>query len=140
MNRDPSTRLAARVRRVVLVAAVLVVGACTGDRGASDATGPGVAAGVAVGDADRGRDHFVQYGCGACHQFHEVPTATGRVGPNLEGIADQRIIGGVLANTPEFLAAWIRDPQAYSQDSGMPNVGVTREHSLDIAAFLLEHG
>jgi cytochrome c2 len=139
VTRDLVGRRTTWVRRIVLAVAVVAVGACTGDRGES-ATGPGFAAGVEVGDVDRGRDHFVQYGCGACHQFHEVPSANGRVGPNLDGIADQRIIGGVLANTPEFLAAWIRDPQAYSEDSGMPNVGVTEEHSLDIAAFLLEHG
>lgn len=128
-----------RAGAVLLVVTVLGLAACTGDRGRAT-TGPGAAAGVEVGDADRGRELFVGYGCGACHQHGAIRSADGRVGPDLDGLADQRIIGGVLANTPELLAAWIRDPQAYSEDSGMPNVGVTDSDSLDIAAFLLEHG
>lgn len=127
-------------RRAVLalVAGVLLtVTACTEGRGSevtSDATVSG------VGDAAEGRELFIGYGCGACHQVSGVRGADGRVGPDLDGLADQRIIAGVLTNTPERLAAWIRDPRAYSQDTGMPDVGVTEEHSADIAAFLLEQG
>lgn len=118
---------------VLLLGIVLAVAACT-----SGGSEPVASDDVVVGQAEHGRELFVGYGCGACHQISGVPGADGRVGPDLDGLADQRIIGGVLANTREFLAAWIRDPQAYSSDTGMPDVGVTEEDSLDIAAFLLE--
>jgi mono/diheme cytochrome c family protein len=120
---------------VAIVGILLVLAACTGDRGASTTAN---VAGAEIGDSDRGRELFVGYGCGACHQLGGVRTAVGRVGPRLDDLAEQRIIGGVLPNTPEQLAAWIREPRAYSADSGMPNVGVTEQHSYDIASFLLE--
>lgn len=119
----------------LLVVILLGVSSCANDRGESTT---GDAAGVALGDAEHGRELFVGYGCGACHRMEGVASADGRVGPDLDGLADQRIIAGVLANTPGFLAAWIQDPQAYSADTGMPDVGVTEQDAVDIAAFLLE--
>ncbi|MFA9443922.1 cytochrome c family protein [Egicoccus sp. AB-alg6-2] len=124
---------------VVAVVAALAISACDGGRG-ERTTGPGAAAGVEFGDADNGREAFVAYGCGACHQHAAVRGASGRVGPKLDDLAEQRIIAGVLPNTPEMLAAWIQDPQAHAADTGMPDVGVTDEDAADIAAFLLEHG
>lgn len=122
----------------VLVAAVIT--ACSqGQRGAST-TGPGVADGVEYGDADHGRELFVGYGCGACHQHTDIASADGRAGPALDGLAEQRIIAGVLPNTPEMLAEWIQSPQAYDEDTGMPDLDVGEEDAADIAAFLLEGG
>jgi cytochrome c len=113
---------------LLVVALVALLGACGEDRQQ-----------IAAGDADHGRELFVGYGCGACHQLGGVRQAVGHVGPRLDGLAEQRIIAGVLPNTPELLAAFIREPQAHAPNSGMPNVGVTPEDSIDIAAFLLEH-
>lgn len=125
---------------LLAIAVATTVTACgQGQRGAST-TGPGTAAGVEYGDADRGRELFVGYGCGACHQHGGVAAASGRVGPALDAIADQRVIAGVLPNTPEMLAAWIRSPRAYAEDTGMPDLDVTEQDAADIAAFLLEGG
>lgn len=120
---------------LLVVAVVLLTSAACGERGTSATRG---ASGTTIGDADRGRELFVGYGCGACHVVSGVRSANGRVGPILDDIAEQRIIAGVLPNTPESLAAWIVDPQAYSADTGMPDVGVTPEDAADIATFLLE--
>jgi cytochrome c len=94
---------------------------------------------VALGDADHGRELFVGYGCGACHQLSGVRQAVGHVGPRLDGLAEQRIIAGALPNTPERVAAFIQDPPAHVPGTGMPNVGVTPDDAADLAAFLLEH-
>jgi cytochrome c len=94
---------------------------------------------VALGDADHGRELFVGYGCGACHQLGGVRQAVGRVGPRLDGLAEQRIIAGSLPNTPEHVAAFIQDPPASVPGTGMPNVGVSPEDAADLTAFLLEH-
>ena len=52
------------------------------------------------GDAERGEAMFIQYGCGSCHALKNVRSATGMVGPPLDGIALRVIIGGHLANNP----------------------------------------
>lgn len=93
---------------------------------------------VAIGDASHGRELFVGYGCGACHQVGGVRQAVGRVGPRLDDLHEQRIIAGVLPNTPELLAAFLQDPPAYAPNTAMPDVGVTPEDAADLAAFLLE--
>ena len=46
------------------------------------------------GDPSRGEALFIQYGCGSCHSIRNVRTATGMVGPPLDGIAVRAIIGG----------------------------------------------
>src|SRR4051794_41914704 len=52
------------------------------------------------GDPRRGESMFIQYGCGSCHALKNVRTATGAVGPPLDGIATRVIIGGGLSKTP----------------------------------------
>jgi cytochrome c2 len=88
------------------------------------------------GDPWRGEAMFIQYGCGSCHALQNVRTATGMVGPPLDGVGLRVIIGGHLSNTPENMEHWIRDPQQVSPGTAMPNLGVTKQDSRDIAAFL----
>jgi cytochrome c2 len=134
----PDRRPTGWLPALLAVSVAATITSCVqGQRGAST-TGPGTAAGVEFGDADRGRELFVGYGCGACHQHGGVAVASGRVGPALDDLADQRVIAGMLPNTPEMLAAWIRSPQAYARGTGMPDLGVTEADAADIAAFLLE--
>jgi cytochrome c2 len=91
---------------------------------------------VPGGDADRGARLIVRYGCGSCHQIPGIHGADGRVGPSLDDLARRRLIAGKLANTPANLERWIRDPQRISPGTVMPDLGVTRPESRDIAAYL----
>ena len=88
------------------------------------------------GDASRGEAMFIQYGCGSCHAVKGVRTATGMVGPPLDGIAVRAIIGGHLANTPENMQRWIRDPQQVAPGTAMPDLNVGEADARDITAFL----
>jgi cytochrome c len=88
------------------------------------------------GDAARGEAMFIQYGCGSCHALSGVRTATGMVGPPLDGIALRAIIGGHLANTPENMERWIRDPQDVAPGTAMPDLNVGQTDARDITAFL----
>ena len=88
------------------------------------------------GDASRGEAMFIQYGCGSCHALKGVRTATGMVGPPLDGIAVRAIVGGHLANTPENMERWIRDPQHVAPGTAMPDLNVGAEDARDITAFL----
>jgi cytochrome c2 len=94
-------------------------------------------AAVAVGgDPQRGEAMFIQYGCGSCHALKNVRGATGMVGPPLDGIALRVIIGGHLANKPENMEKWIRDPQQVSPGTAMPDLKVGEQDARDITAFL----
>ena len=94
------------------------------------------AAAVVQGDPRRGEAMFIQYGCGSCHSLKNVRTATGMVGPPLDGIALRVIIGGHLSNTPTNMERWIRDPQHVSPGTAMPDLGVSEGDARDITAFL----
>jgi cytochrome c2 len=88
------------------------------------------------GDPRRGEAMFIQYGCGSCHALKHVREATGMVGPPLDGIALRVIIGGHLANNPDNMQKWIRDPQQVSPGTAMPNLSVGEGDARDITAFL----
>lgn len=94
------------------------------------------AAAITDGSPQRGEAMFIQYGCGSCHALRNVRTATGMVGPPLDGIALRVIIGGHLANTPANMEHWIRDPQHVSPGTAMPDLGVSEGDARDITAFL----
>jgi cytochrome c2 len=94
------------------------------------------AATAAGGDPARGEAMFIQYGCGSCHALTNVRTATGMVGPPLDGIALRVIVAGRLANTPGNMQRWIRDPQQISPGTAMPDLNVGETDARDITAFL----
>lgn len=88
------------------------------------------------GDPSRGEAMFIQYGCGSCHAVKDVRTATGMVGPPLDGIALRMIIAGHLANNPQNMEKWIRNPQQVSPGTAMPDLHVGEQDARDITAFL----
>jgi cytochrome c2 len=91
---------------------------------------------MTMGSVPRGQQAFGKYGCGGCHTVHHIPQASGTVGPPLDGVATRGIIGGRLSNNPDNMRLWIEDPQRVSPGTAMPNLGVTKQDSRDIAAFL----
>ncbi len=94
------------------------------------------AAATTGGDPYRGETMFIQYGCGSCHHLTYIPNAVGKVGPSLDGIAGQAVIAGKLSNTPDNLQRWIRDPQAVTPGTAMPDLHVGQRDARDISAFL----
>ena len=94
------------------------------------------AAAVTHGDPQRGEAMFIQYGCGSCHSLRHVRKATGAVGQSLDGVAVRAVLAGKLPNEPAAMQAWIRDPQAISPGTAMPDLNVGRRDAHDISAFL----
>jgi cytochrome c2 len=88
------------------------------------------------GDPANGRLLLRQFGCGSCHEIPGVAAAKGRVGPPLAGIAGRVYLAGVLPNTPQNMAAFIRHPQKHAPRTAMPDLGVTEEHARDMVAYL----
>jgi cytochrome c1 len=91
---------------------------------------------IAGGNWRNGRDKIQYYGCGSCHTIPGVPGAQGLTGPPLTKFAHRMYIGGVLANTPENLQTWIRDPKAVDKLTAMPRLFVTDSDARDIATYL----
>lgn len=110
----------------MLLAPLLLLSACQADQAA-----PAVG-----GDPENGRLLLRQFGCGSCHEIPNVAAARGKVGPPLGGIADRVYVAGVLPNTPENMASFIRDPERFAPRTAMPNLGVTETHARDMVAYL----
>jgi cytochrome c2 len=85
---------------------------------------------------ERGRESLAGFGCGSCHEIRGVTGARGRIGPPLTGVATRGIIAGELANTPENMVRWIRDPIAIEPNTAMPNLQVSEATARDMVAYL----
>src|SRR5215211_520953 len=77
-----------------------------------------------TGNPDNGKLLLRQYGCGSCHTIPGVPSAKGNVGPPLDAISKRVYLAGVLPNTPQNMARWIRAPQDIDPRTAMPNLQV----------------
>ena len=124
---------AAALAAARLAAAAILLAACREPRERPLQT-------VAGGDAERGREAIAAYGCGGCHVVPGVPGARATVGPPLTDYADRHYVAGRLANRPEHLVHWIRNPQEVSPGTAMPDLGVPEQAARDIAAYLYTLG
>jgi cytochrome c1 len=89
-------------------------------------------------DADPRRVVLRQYACHGCHRIDRLVGPAVDVGPPLRDWKRRKYIAGVLPNTPENLVRWIRDPDAVSPGTMMPDLGVTEAHAREIASFLFQ--
>ena len=89
------------------------------------------------GDPARGKDLIEsRYGCVACHSIPGTAGPRGMVGPPLDHIAVRQFLAGKLQNTPQTMAKWLQNPQAFAPGNAMPNLGVTPKDARDITAYL----
>ena len=129
----PSDTLRIRRRtaaRLLALAIPLLLTGC-GDNTPADAqtmSGPG--------NAQRGRQLIMDYGCGSCHTIPGINNADAMVGPPLISWSRRIYIAGMLRNTPTNLATWIQHPQQIVPGNAMPDMGITPRQAQDMAAFL----
>ena len=84
---------------------------------------------------EQGRQLFVQRTCGNCHAV--ASTSEGQAGPELTHFASRQTIGaGVVENTPENIAAFVRNPQAVKPGILMPNFRLSEEEVRALTAYL----
>lgn len=91
----------------------------------------------------RGRQTFTTTGCLGCHAMVGTPTAglLTLMGPNLSHFGSrQRIGAGILENTDENLARWLREPQKVKEGSLMklPR-DLTEDEIRVLVAYLRAH-
>jgi cytochrome c len=116
--------MTARFTLILLLPLLLAIG-CSGDESEPP-----------PGDPDKGRAAIREYGCGSCHMIPDIPGADGHTGPSLERIARRVYLAGVLPNTPDDMARWIREPEAVDPRTAMPNMGVSESDARNITAYL----
>ncbi len=93
---------------------------------------------------DKGKELFLQKGCLACHAHKETAPesfpesvrefAKANFGPNLSNISAKF---ASKENGQKWLANWIKAPEAYHAKSLMPNLQLSWQDSVDIAAWIL---
>ena len=75
-------------------------------------------------------------GCGSCHDVPGIGWPQGRVGPALDGFADQALIAGKLPNRPDLLVAYVRDAPSLTPGTAMPAMPLSEAEARDVAAYL----
>jgi cytochrome c oxidase subunit 2 len=84
----------------------------------------------------QGRQLFTAKGCVGCHSMSAVNAPKGMIGPNLAGLGSRGYIAaGVIKNTDEKLAQWLRQPQALKEGVLMPNGLVTEAEAQQLVAY-----
>jgi cytochrome c oxidase subunit 2 len=84
----------------------------------------------------QGHEVFMTTRCASCHTVRGT-AANGQIAPDLTHVASRSTLGaGTLPNTPEHLAAWIRDPQASKPGNQMPPNPLSSEQARALLAYL----
>ena len=79
---------------------------------------------------------FLISGCAACHAISGTP-AQGRVGPELTNLGRRTTLAaGMLPNTPETLADWLRNPDSVKPGALMPDLNLDEQRIADLVGFL----
>lgn len=91
---------------------------------------------ISKGNAARGRERIVHYQCSTCHSVPGVPEAGGIAGPPLHQIGSRSYLAGKLHNTPQNLVRWLLEPQDVDPGTAMPDLNLSEQEALDIAAYL----
>jgi cytochrome c oxidase subunit 2 len=86
--------------------------------------------------AAAGNALFQSLSCVSCHAVKGT-AAAGRVGPDLTHLMSrQTLAAGVIANTPENLREWVKDPQTAKPGCLMPSLQLTDEQLGQVVSYL----
>jgi mono/diheme cytochrome c family protein len=94
--------------------------------------GKGIQINLSAQSAEKGQSLFNDvYGCFGCHKT--APNGEGGiVGPNLSNAAKRL--------KPQWIAAWLKDPESIRPDSPMPNFNLSGEEIQQLVAYILSLG
>jgi cytochrome c oxidase subunit 2 len=86
----------------------------------------------------RGRDVFMENGCGACHTIRGTGAA-GVLGPDLTHVGSRHsLAAAALPNTRAAIASWIVENQHIKPENLMPDYDILTPEDLDAVAAYLE--
>src|SRR5262249_39110372 len=82
-----------------------------------------------------GKAIFAKSACVGCHTIDGVSAGVG--GADIPPLRSRRHApAGMWPNTPDNVAAWVRDPQRLKPGAKMPDLGLTDEQAKAVAAYL----
>lgn len=83
-----------------------------------------------------GADLFMQKPCAGCHTIRGTP-AVGTVAPDLTHLVSREtILSGMLSNSKEHIALWLKNPQKIKQGAYMPNFLLSPEEINALSSYL----
>jgi cytochrome c oxidase subunit 2 len=86
--------------------------------------------------AQAGEQFFFAQTCANCHAIGGT-TASRAAGPDLTHLASRRqLAAGMMDNTPENLARWLKNPQQIKPACLMPNFGLNDERVAQLVAYM----
>ena len=86
--------------------------------------------------AAKGAELFREKNCVNCHSIAGFMTR-GRVAPDLTHVGSRTTLAaGMLANTPENLTKWLKNPQSVKKGALMPDIGLSTDQIKDMVAYL----
>jgi len=89
-----------------------------------------------AGPAADGKAIYARSACVGCHTIRGV--STGALGPDLTTFGSRHTMAaGILPNTIDNVAAWIKNPSAIKPEAKMPALGLTDEQARAVATYLI---
>jgi cytochrome c oxidase subunit 2 len=86
--------------------------------------------------AQAGKNFFFAQTCANCHAIRGT-TAVRTAGPDLTHLASRsQLAAGILDNTPQNLAGWLKNPQQVKPGCQMPNFSHTDDQVTQLVAYL----
>jgi len=74
--------------------------------------------------------------CAGCHTIRGT-SAHGRIGPDLTHLMTRKTLAALtIPNTPNYLGAWVLDPQQFKPGNKMPGLNLTRPQFTKVMSFL----
>jgi cytochrome c oxidase subunit 2 len=87
--------------------------------------------------AQRGMQVFQSSSCAMCHSIEGAPFAGAQHAPDLTHVASRQTLAAItLKNTPENMAAWIRNPQTFKPGAAMPATPLSQDDLDAVVAYL----
>jgi cytochrome c oxidase subunit 2 len=84
-----------------------------------------------------GEQQFMSDQCASCHRIAGTSADYADIGPDLTHLASRKTLASlIIPNTPKWLAAWIRNPQAIKPGVRMPDLGLNATQVNELVAYL----
>ncbi len=89
----------------------------------------------AGGSAEKGKEHFENFGCKACHVIGDDERVRNARGSSYDIAPELTHAAGKLH--PDWIFDWIKNPRHYNPTTKMPSLRLTDQEARDLVAFIM---